>query len=227
MKASDIMVTQVVAVAPDAPVREVAKLMVERRISGLPVVDGGGKVLGVVSEGDLIRRPELGTDEQPSAWLRVFLSADDRARDFVKTHGLRARDVMTAPAISVTPDATLGEVVRVMERHHIKRLPVVKDGKLAGLLTRTDMLRALLARQALPEAGVPHSDGEIRGRVMQALEGADWGGSAIVNVQVVEGVAHLWGAVDSDDQRRALRLAVESVPGVKGVEEHLARAMPG
>lgn len=227
MKASDIMVTQVVTVAPDAPVREVAKLMVERRISGLPVVDGGGKVVGVVSEGDLIRRPELGTDEQPSAWLRIFLSADDRARDFVKTHGLRARDVMSGPAIAVSPEATLAEVVRLLERHHIKRLPVVDHGKLVGLLTRTDMLRALLARQALPESGVPHSDGEIRTRVMAELEGANWGGSVIVNVQVVDGVAHLWGMVDSEDQRRALRLAVEAVPGVKSVEEHLARSMPG
>jgi CBS domain-containing protein len=227
MKAADIMVTQVVTVAPDAPVREVAKLMVERRISGLPVVDAGGKVLGVVSEGDLIRRPELGTDEQPSSWLRIFLSADDRARDFVKTHGLRAHDVMTKPAICVTPDATLAEVVRLLERHRVKRLPVAQDGKLVGLLTRTDMLRALLARQALPEIDVPRADGEIRQRAMAVLDGAEWGGSAIVNVQVVKGVAHVWGAVDSDDQRRALRVALESVPGVSAVEAHLVRRLPG
>lgn len=227
MKTTDIMVTNVVSVDPDTPVREIASLMIERRISGLPVVDAQRHVVGIVSEGDLIRRPEIETDRAPSAWLSLFLSADARARDFVKTHGLKARDVMAQPAVCVSPDAPLADVVRLLERHRIKRLPVVDHGKLVGLVTRTDLLRALLARQALPLTGVPRGDGEIRKRVQTVLDGADWGGSVIVNVQVVQGVAHLWGAVDSDDQRRALRLAVESVPGVTAVEEHLARSMPG
>lgn len=227
MKTADIMVTNVVSVGPDTPVREIASLMLERRISGVPVVDANRHVVGIVSEGDLIRRPEIDTERKPSAWIGLFLSADERARDFVKTHGLKARDVMTQPAVCVAQDAPLADVVRLLERHHIKRLPVLDHGKLVGLVTRTDLLRALLARQALPETGVPRADGEIRSRVMAALETADWGGSMIVNVQVVKGVAHLWGAVESDDQRRALRLAVESVPGVTAVEEHLARSMPG
>jgi CBS domain-containing protein len=227
MKTADIMVTNVVSVGPDTPVREIASLMIDRRISGLPVVDAKRHVVGIVSEGDLIRRPEIDTERPPSAWLKLFLSADALARDFVKTHGLKARDVMAQPAVCVTPEAPLAEVVRLLERHRIKRLPVVDHGKLVGLVTRTDLLRALLARQALPVSGVPHADGEIRKHVMAALEDADWGGSVIVNVQVVQGVAHLWGAVDSDDQRRALRLAVESVPGVTAVEEHLSRSMPG
>lgn len=227
MKTTDIMVTNVVSVGPDTPVREIASLMIERRISGLPVVDAQRHVVGIVSEGDLIRRPEIETDRAPSAWLSLFLSADARARDFVKTHGLKARDVMAQPAVCVSPDAPLADVVRLLERHRIKRLPVVDHGKLVGLVTRTDLLRALLARQALPVTGVPRGDGEIRKRIQTVLDGADWGGSVIVNVQVVQGVAHLWGAVDSDDQRRALRLAVESVPGVTAVEEHLARSMPG
>jgi len=227
MKTADIMVTNVVSVGPDTPVREIASLMIDRRISGVPVVDANRHVVGIVSEGDLIRRPEIETERAPSAWLSLFLSADDRARDFVKTHGLKARDVMAQPAVCVSPDAPLADVVRLLERHRIKRLPVVDHGKLVGLVTRTDLLRALLARQALPVTGVPHADGEIRKRILAVLDGADWGGSVIVNVQVVKGVAHLWGAVDSDDQRRALRLAVESVPGVAAVEEHLARSMPG
>ncbi len=226
MKTADIMVTNVVSVGPDTPVREIASLMLERRISGLPVVDAERRVLGIVSEGDLIRRPEIGTDRAPSAWLSLFVSADARARDFVKTHGLKARDVMSRPAVCVAPVAPLAEVVRLLERHRVKRLPVVEHGKLAGMVTRTDLLRALHARQALPESDVPRADGEIRKRVMAALEGADWGGNLIVNVQVVQGVTHVWGAVDSEDQRRALRVAVESVPGVTVVEEHLARTMP-
>lgn len=227
MKTADIMVNNVVSVGPDTPVREIASLMIDRRISGVPVVDAERRVLGIVSEGDLIRRPEIETERAPSAWLSLFVSADARARDFVKTHGLKARDVMAQPAVCVSPDAPLAEVVRLLERHRIKRLPVVENGKLVGVVTRTDLLRALLARQALPETEVPRADGEIRKRIMAALESADWGGSLIVNVQVVQGVAHVWGAVDSDDQRRALRVALESVPGVTAVEAHLIRRLPG
>ena len=227
MKASDVMVTSVVTVGPAMPVRDVATLMLERHISGVPVVDAQRRVLGIVSEGDLIRRPELETDRPRSAWLNLFLSPEDRARDFVKTHGRTAGEVMSHPALCVAAQAPLAEVVKLLERHRIKRLPVLERGVLAGMLTRTDLLRAMLAHQALPETGVPHADGEIRERIMATLDSADWGGGAIVNVQVVEGVAHLWGTVDSDDERRALRVAVESVPGVKSVEQHLVRALPG
>ncbi|MDH4326103.1 MAG: CBS domain-containing protein, partial [Betaproteobacteria bacterium] len=124
MKAADIMVKDVVTVGPEAPVMDIAALMLERRISGLPVVDGGGRILGIVSEGDLIRRPEIDTDRVKLGWLRLLLTDDEsRARDFVKHHGRTAREVMTQPAHSVAPDTPLGEVVRLMERHRIKRLP--------------------------------------------------------------------------------------------------------
>lgn len=225
MKAADIMVKEVVTAAPEASVKELAALMLERRISGMPVVDGNGRVLGIVSEGDLIRRPEIETDRVKQGWLRLLLSDEARARDFVKSHGRKAREVMTQPAISVAADAPLAEVVRLMERHRVKRLPVVEKGRLVGLVTRTDLLRAVVARQAAPALEL--KDEELRMRIDSMLRDEDWAASAVVHVQVENGVAQLWGTVESREQREALLLAVRDVPGVKDVQPHLGRALPG
>lgn len=225
MKAADIMVKDVVTTGPEASVQELATLMLERRISGLPVVDGSGRLLGIVSEGDLIRRPEIDTDRVKLGWLRLLLSDEARARDFVKSHGRKAREVMTQPAISVAADAPLAEVVRLMARHRIKRLPVVDKGRLVGLVTRTDLLRAVAARQAVAPADV--KDEELRARIDAMLREEDWAASAVVYVQVEKGVAQLWGTVESQEQREALILAVRGVPGVKDVQPHLGRVLPG
>ena len=225
MKAADIMSRDVISVGPDAPVREVASTMLMRRISGLPVVDAEGRVLGIVSEGDLIRRPEIQTDQPRRGWLSWFLSDEERARDFIKSHGLKAREVMTQPAICVAPDMPLAEVVRLMERHRIKRLPVIENGKLAGLVTRTDLLRALATHQAASPAGL--NDQELRERINAILRDEDWAVSAIVNVQVENGVAQLWGTVESASQRQALLIAVRGVHGVRDVQAHLGRTLAG
>lgn len=225
MKAADIMVKDVVTTGPEASVQELATLMLERRISGLPVVDGSGRLLGIVSEGDLIRRPEIDTDRVKLGWLRLLLSDEARARDFVKSHGRKAREVMTQPAISVAADAPLAEVVRLMARHRIKRLPVVDKGRLVGLVTRTDLLRAVAARQAVAPADV--KDEELRARIDVMLREEDWAASAVVYVQVEKGVAQLWGTVESQEQREALILAVRGVPGVKDVQPHLGRVLAG
>ena len=225
MNAGEIMVKDVVAVKPETPVREIALLMLDRRISGVPVVDAERRVLGIVSEGDLIRRPEIETDHAPAGWLRLFLSDEERARDFVKSHGRKAREVMTQPAICVARDTPLTEVVRLMERHRVKRLLITEDGKLVGLVTRADLLRAMVAHQDVSPAAA--SDKEVRDRIDAMLRGEDWATSAYINVQVENGVAHLWGTVESASQREALILAVRGVPGVKEVQPHLGRSMPG
>ncbi len=225
MNAADIMVKDVVTVGPDAPVMDIAALMLERHISGLPVVDGDGRVLGIVSEGDLIRRPEIETDRVKLGWLRLLVSDEARARDFVKHHGRTAREVMTQPALSVAVDTPLAEVVRLMERHRVKRLPVVERGKLAGLVTRTDLLRALVSRKSPPAAEL--KDEELRARIDAMLRREDWASSAMVHVRVENGVAQLWGTVESKEQREALLVAVRGVPGVKDVQPHLGRALPG
>ncbi|MFY9313964.1 MAG: CBS domain-containing protein [Burkholderiales bacterium] len=225
MKAADIMAKEVVAVRPEDSTREVALLMVERRISGVPVVDAEGRVLGVVSEGDFLRRPELDTDRPSSGWLSFFLSEEDRARGFVKSHGLKARDVMTRPAVCVAPEAPLAEVVRLMERGKVKRLPVVADGKLVGIVTRADLLRAFAMQPASPP--VASTDQELRDRIAALLRDQDWTASAMVNVEVEAGVVSIWGTVESAAQRDALMLAVRGVPGVKEVVPHLGRTMAG
>ncbi len=225
MIVADIMVRNVISVGPDATVREVASLMLERRISGVPVVNDARRVLGVVSEGDLIRRPEIGTDQVKTGWLHLFLSDEERARDFVKSHGRKAREVMTQPAICVTPDTQLAVVVQLMERHRIKRLPVLEHDRLAGVVTRADLLRALVAHQAAP--AVAASDQELRASIVSMLRDEDWAASAVVHVQVENGVAQLWGTVESAPQREALLVAVRGVPGVKDVRPHLGHALPG
>lgn len=225
MKVSDIMAREVLTVPPEASVREVASLMLERRISGIPVVDAEGRVLGVVSEGDLIRRPEIDTDQASRGWLSIFVSEEEQARDFVKSHGRRAREVMTQPAVCVAPDTPLDEAVRIMERHRIKRLPVLEHGKLVGLMTRADVVRALLQRRPGLSAG--HSDRELRERIEAVLRSEGWAASAYIAVEVEGGVVRLWGTVESVAQREAILLAVGGLDGVKEVQAHLGRTLPG
>jgi CBS domain-containing protein len=191
----------------------------------VPVVDGDARVLGIVSEGDLIRRPEIETDRPGRGWLSLFVSDEERARDFVKSHGRRAREVMTQPAICVAPDTALTEAVRLMERHHVKRLAVVEEGRLAGLVTRADVVRAFVARPPAPAHA--QSDAELRERVDALLRSEDWAASAYINVEVEGGVVQLWGTVESAAQREAILVAVREVDGVKDVQAHLGRSLPG
>ena len=227
MKARDVMTPNVVSVPADLSVPEVAKIMLDRRISAVPVVDPSEHVVGVISEGDLIRRPELKTDKPRSRWLAFFMSDEDRARDFVKTHGLRAKDVMSQPVVSVSPDATLTDIVNLMTSRRIKRVIVLEHGKLAGVVTRSDLLRTLHAREALPTEGIPRDDTSVRNQILKAIDAEGWAASAIINVQVTNGTAYLWGVVDSDEQRKAILVAVEGIPGVRGVEDHLGKVLAG
>lgn len=227
MKARDVMTPGVITVSPDTKVPEIAALLLERRISAVAVVGSDGKVAGVVSESDLMRRPELGTDRPRSRWLTFMLSPEDSERDFIKTHGLHARELMTSPAVSVTPEASLAEVVKLMGRRSIKRVLVLEGGKLVGIVTRTDLLRALHARGELSTAAVPPDDNAVRQAILRVLAEADWSDRAIVNVQVSDGQVELWGAIDCEEQREAIRVAVEGVPGVRGITEHYAHTRAG
>jgi len=227
MKAHDIMTPNVVTVPADMAVRDVAALLLDRRISAVPVVDTSGRVVGVISEGDLIRRPELDTDKPRSRWLRLFMGDEDRARDYIKTHGLRARDVMTQVVAGVSPGASLTDIVNLMTKRRIKRVVVLEQGKLVGMVTRSDLLRTLHAREALPTESVPRDDSSVRAAILETIDKEGWAASAIINVQVTAGTAYLWGAVDSDDQRKAILVAVEGVPGVHAIEDHLGRVMAG
>lgn len=227
MKARDVMTPNVVKVAPEASVPEIARLLLERRISAVAVVDRDRRAVGIVSEGDLIRRPELGTDKPGPRWLRLLVSPEADTRDFIKTHGLRARDVMTSPVVSVTPEAPLAAIVRIMGKHGIKRVLVLDGARLAGIVTRTDLLRALHAREALTTQGVPVDDRALRDRILATLAAEHWADGAVFNVHVADGHVELWGAVRSEEERRAIHLAVEGVAGVRGITEHFGRMRPG
>lgn len=226
MKVRDIMSTKVVTVSPFTSVRDIAGLMVEKQVSGLPVLNDNGTLVGMVSEGDLLRRPEIGTQKHRRRWVSFFSGVDEQAREFTKSHALRAGDVMTEQVIHVSEETPLGEVVGLMEKHNIKRLPVLSDGKLVGIVSRADLLRALAARQADPLPPPAESDATIRAAMNDVLKNEEWAMSAMVNVIVSEGVVHLWGVIDSGDQRQALRVAAENIPGVTAVEEHLSFSLP-
>ena len=223
MQARDIMTPDVITARPDTPLSELVRLMLERRISAVPVVEDGNLV-GIVSEGDLLRRPELGTLAPRPRWLLLLGGAEREAADYARTHGRTAGEVMSHPVFSVAEDAPVEEVAAQMAQHGVKRLPVLRDGRLAGIVTRADLLRALALRLG-PPAG--DDDRRIRAAVLAELSGQPWAPSPTdVGVQVRDGVVHLWGSVDSGAQRDAVIAAAESTPGVRAVEDKLAIRHP-
>lgn len=224
MKARDVMTTQVATVRAETPVQEAAALMLEKEISGLPVVDARGLLCGMVSEGDLMRRVEAGTDQHRRPWwLRMLSNEDDDAREYVRSHGATVGDVMSHPVHAVGPDMELGEVAFLLEKKRIKRVPVADNGKVLGLVSRADLLRALAAAPPIhPEVNV--DDRTIRDNLLKHLDEQSWAGGA-VNVIVSEGVVSLWGLYDSEKQHEAYLVAARNAPGAKSVEDHLSRSM--
>jgi CBS domain-containing protein len=226
MRAADVMTTNVVVASPEAPIREIAHEMWERRISAVPVVDDQDHVLGVVSEGDLVRRAELGTDRR-SWWLDLVSSERTLASDYVKTHGRTARDVMTRPAITIEESTDLGEVARLLETKRIKRVPVVRDHKLVGIVSRADIMRALIAAE--PSWGRRQADdATVRTEVMAELGRLPFAIAAHANIIVDKEAVHVWGHIDSPEQRRAILLAAENRAGGRTVVDHLVEIrIPG
>jgi CBS domain-containing protein len=221
MRAADVMTLDVVAVGPEARVDEIARLMLDHRVSAVPVVDTAGRLLGIVSEGDLVRRAETGTVGRQAWWLEMLTDQAALARDYVKTHGCRATDVMTRDVRTVGVDTPLEDVARLLERHRIKRVPVVRDGQVVGIVSRADLIRTLAVRPAQPQPPGVADDRAIRDLVLAALRAQPWWLGAYRNVVVVDGVVHLWGLARSPAERDAMRVAAETVPGVRGVEDHL------
>ena len=219
MNASDVMTSPVFTVGPDTSVRRIAALLLKHRISAVPVLDNG-KLAGIVSEADLLHRHEIGTDgaRAGSWWLRLVGGEQSVAR-YIKSHATRARDVMTTHVVCVSPDTPIAEVATLLEKRGIRRLPVVRDGELVGIVSRSNLVQALAA-QAKSRDAADHSDGAIRRRLYAELERYPWWRATLSRVVVTDGVVQYFGAVETDDQRQAARIAAENVPGVRKVEDH-------
>lgn len=218
MQAKDVMTPWVATIDPDSTIRDAAKMMLERRVSALPVVDGKDRLVGIISEGDLVRRPELGTDQARSWWLRLLGMTGENAADFAKTHATRVRHAMTSPVVSVTEGTPLGKIALLLEGRRIKRVPVLRAGQLVGIVSRADLVRQLAVA---PPARRPASgdDRSLRRRMLNQVResGVD---ASYLNISASGGVLHLWGGVRSDAEKRALRVAAQRVPGVRRLEDH-------
>ncbi|MGE0418437.1 MAG: CBS domain-containing protein [Acetobacteraceae bacterium] len=225
MIAADVMTRNVLSVAPDATVEDAAQQMLSRGISGLFVVDAKGDLSGIVTEGDLLRRDEIGTQRHRPWWLRILVSPGKQAADFTRTHGRRVSDVMTENVISVAHDAALEAVVELMEEHRIKRVAVTQDGRVVGVISRSDLLRALVGRSRTAPP-VAADDRTIRETILDGLEKASWAPMTTVNVVVAEGVVDLWGTITDENERRAIVIVAENVPGVKKVHDHMVFVEP-
>lgn len=225
MIVADVMTRHVLSVAPDSTVEEAASLMLQRGISGLFVVDAKGDLAGIVTEGDLLRRDELGTQRSRPWWLRMLVSPGRQAADFTRTHGRKVSDVMTETVVSVPHDAELETVVDLMEHHRIKRVPVTQDGRVVGVVSRSDLLRALVGR-AHAESPTATDDRSIRAAILDALDKQSWAPMTTLNVTVSEGVVDVWGTITNDDERRAICVIAENTPGARKVKDHLVFVEP-
>jgi CBS domain-containing protein len=225
MHAADVMTPAVISVEPDTTVQDLAKLLSERGISGAPVVDVGGRMVGIVSEGDLLHRTELGTEQRverrSSWWLDQF--ATGLARDYVKSHGRTVKDIMTRDVVAVAEDADLADVAKLLETNRIKRVPVMRDGKIVGIVSRANLVRALGAIPAAPVSGTLEDDRAIRQRLIAELGRQQWVGRVWAqDIIVTNGVVHLWfGSDEPEERRQAVRVAAENIPGVQRAEVHV------
>lgn len=221
MKARDVMVSPVITVKPSATVQEVAKILLEKRISAVPVVDEHGKIVGIVSESDLMHRAEIGTEIRHAWWLRGFIGDDSLAAEYVKAHARKVADVMTREVISAIPDSPLHEIAVLMEKNAIKRVPIVKDGCLVGLVSRANLVQAVASGRKILD--IPVSETVIRDKIMAALEAEVWAHTGLLNITVNNGVVDIWGIAGSEAERKAIRVVAETTPGVLIVNDNMIK----
>lgn len=221
MKASDVMGVNVITARPEWSIQEAAMVMLDKGISGLPVIDDNGHVIGMVSEGDLMRRADCGTGHRHSWWLRMLMGRDGLAQEFVKEHGRKVEDIMTRSVITAAPSTPLGEIAEILERNRIKRVPIVSDGKLLGVVSRANVVQAVASCLLCDNAATNQNDETLRDAVMRKFSSLPWAQTCLINVTVNQGTADLWGIAESNAQKKALRIAAEVTPGIKLVNDNL------
>ena len=225
MNVRDVMTPHVVSVSPDDSVAIAARLMLQMKISGLPVVDDRGNLVGIVTEGDFLRRMEIGTKRQRPRWVEFFIGPGQLADEYIRFSGRKVRDVMTHDVSTVTPETPLSDTVRLMERRNIKRLPVIENNKMVGIITRANLLHAIAS--FVDEVASPRAeDTAIRERLLAELATQPWTPVTPIDVTVRDGVVHLAGVVTDERQREALRVVAENIPGVRKVEEYITWLEP-
>jgi len=225
MKVEDVMTRNVISIDPDATVLQAARLMLQHHISGLPVIDGSGQLVGVLSEGDFLRRRETNTEKRRSRWLEFLMGPGRMAAEYSHSHGCKVSEAMSKKPQTVNETASLEDVVELMEHHRIKRVPVLCGGEVVGIVTRSNLMRAMVsvARSAPPTAT---DDTAIRETLEAELKKEQWAPAATANVVVRDGIVELWGVIIDERQREALKIAAENIPGVKAVKDHLVWVEP-
>jgi CBS domain-containing protein len=220
MKARDVMVSPVITTKPSASVKEVAQILLAHHISAVPVVDDAGKLVGLVSEGDLMRRADLGTERHRSWWLATLFAEEEAlAAEYVKQHSRKVADVMTKRLVTATPDAPLNEIAGLLERHSIKRVPIVENGALVGIVSRANLIQALAGDRKTLDVPVP--DAALRDKLMAHLKAQPWAHTSLLNVTVNDGIVDIWGITRSEAEKKALRVAAETTPGVRAVNDNV------
>ena len=226
MQVSDIMTRTVITVTPETAIAAAAELLLQHRVSGLPVVDSAGAVVGIVTEGDLLRRTETGTERHRRHWLEFLISPGRLAQEYADANARRVGEVMSPQVVAAAPQDDAADAVALMERHNVKRLPVIEAGRLVGILSRADLVRALLRSLSRPAAAAVADDDEIRRRILAEIARQPWGPRASVDVRVAAGVVELHGSITDERERTALKVLAENTAGVTAVRDQLVWIEP-
>ena len=219
MKARDVMVAPVITATPHATIKSVAETFLKYRISAVPVVDDKGALVGIISEGDLMHRAETGTERQRPWWLQAIMSQDGLALDYVKAHARKVADAMTRQVITASPETSLQDIAALLEKHAIKRVPIVEIGQLVGIVSRANLVQVFAS--AGKGLDIPLDDSAIRNKLLSHLNAQSWARTGLVNVTVNGGVVDLWGIARTDSERKAIRVAAEATPGVRAVNDNI------
>lgn len=226
MKAADIMTRRATTISADAPIGTAIRIMLQNRISGLPVIDAAGDLVGIVTEGDLLRRDEVGTERHRPRWLEFLTARGRLAEEYARAHGRKIEEVMTREVATVQEDASIEDVVGLMEKRRVKRIPVMRGRQIAGIVSRADILRTLAKKVSLAAVSGTANDQTIREAILAELQSQPWAGRNMVDVFVADGVVQLRGAIFDERERKALHVAAENIPGVKGVTDRLVYVEP-